>query len=1075
MSSEEIKTPLIDSRIHAELVAETETLIEGLTAKVASKGWLRRPLTDLDALGALVHLVSDISKQTIDSVNAIPGAGFSAYLDLIGARPAAPRSARVPLTFSLVEDSPSDAVVPVETQVGATPDPDSGITDELIFETEDELTVTRAGLLAALVHTPDEDTVDDVTLVARDTVDGHFQAFHGHEPGIHEVYISCSEVFSQSGLTSVEVRLGLSKKISLDRFPLQWARFDGSSWVELSPLTQVLGANVVHTFHNPEVLLEHPVFGVDGYWLRAKLDTTHIPNGWPRRDANRMIRELPTISSVKVSSTSKREAIVPETLLHGSSVVAATENFFPFSQRPEIGSTFYIDCGDALAQPQGAHVSLVVELGEAALDRPPAASETLRLVWEVRTETGGWTTIGRSSGTKAFAPLSNEPNSQQFSDQTLALTKSGRVEFRLPHTVVRGKTGQRRGRWLRVRVSRGDYGGSEHVSYNEQSQRYEILPATLAPPVLSNIRVGFEHSVTNIGPSACISNDLGYLRHHRVDQGHPSYKAFTVNPAGSRYPSLYICLDREVEQSSLSFFVDVLPPEPDQSSPDNYNSAPRQRPEIYWDYYGSDGWRRLGVKDTTSTFRERGTVRFIGPDDLAQTTVFGVTGRWLRIQWTRGEFRHHPRVSKILLNTVWASHCVTRRGETLGTGSSVPGQVFTTAAKPVLDDHEIDVRELLDPTEEELAELVAEVPQAQLELIHDSTKRVVEAWVRWSPVLHFHESRSRDRHYTLDSSTGTVVFGDGTYGMAVPRGQANIRLTRYRIGGGVHGNRPKGAVSELKTSIPYVDSVTNHVASSGGTSAEPPERVRVRGPMRLRHRERAVTPGDYEDLALEAAPEVVRAHAMLVPFNPIDLVIDLSDLDSGEQGAARTSGSGRVILSDVPEDVTQASRHAATVHVVIVPSGEQDQPAPSLGLLERVDSYLDERSSTAVRLRVSGPRWIKVTVTATIVPEEGADPDRLVVAVEQSIQRFLHPLTGGDDGEGWSFGRAPQQSHLFRRIDAIPGVHHVRQLDLATDPPQPEGGEPLSTQELEALRGALIYSGEHDISLAPGAYEEDGK
>ncbi|MGB1016341.1 MAG: putative baseplate assembly protein, partial [Nannocystaceae bacterium] len=703
------------------------------------------------------------------------------------------------------------------------------------------------------------------------------------------------------------------------------------------------------------------------------------------------------------------------------------------------GGTFYIDCGDALAKPPGALISFVVKLGEAALDRPPVASGTLRLVWEVRNDTGGWTIIGRSSGTKSFAPLANEPNSQQFADQTLALTKPGRVEFRLPHTVTRAKIGQRRGRWLRVRVSRGDYGGLEHVAYNEQSQRYEIQPATLAPPVLSSIRIGFEHSVANVDLEACISNDLGHLRHHRVAPGHPSYKAFLVNPPQSRFPSLYICLDREVEQSSLSFFVDVLPPEPVQSSPDNYSSAPRQRPEVYWDYYGADGWRRLGVKDTTSTLRERGTVRFVGPDDLTQTAIFGITGRWLRIQWTRGEFRTPPRIAKILLNTVWASHCVTRRGELLGSGNSTQGQVFRTAATPVLDDHEIDVRELLDPTEEELTELFSEVREERLDLIRNAADRVAEVWVRWSPVLHFHESGQRDRHYTLDSASGTVVFGDGVYGMAVPRGQGNVRLTRYRTGGGVHGNRPKGAVSELKTSVPYVDSVVNHVPSSGGTSAEPDERVRVRGPMRLRHRERAVTPSDYEDLALEAAPEVVRAHAMLVPFNPIDLVIDLSDLDSGEQGAARTSGRGRVVLSDVPGDVTHASKQAATVHVVIVPNSDEDQPAPSLGLLERVDTYLHERASTAVRLRISGPRWIKVTVTATIVPEEGADPDRLVVAVEQSIQRFLNPLTGGDNGEGWSFGRAPQRSHLFRRIDSIPGVHHVRQLELSTDPSQPEG------------------------------------
>ncbi len=1072
MSSDEVKTPLIDSRDLEQVIDETSALVEGLTAQVGGQGWVRTG-PKLDALGALVELVSEISKQTIDSVNAIPGAGFAAYLDLIGARPAAPMPARVPLTFYLVDKSPEDALVPGETQVGATPDPDSGVTDELIFETEEALNVTRASIKAVIVHDPTRDTVDNVSMIAQGLVDASYHAFSGHEPGEHDLYLACDEVFSLEGLTHLEARIELAKPHPLGRFPLQWAYFDGVSWQELDAETQVSGRNHIVTFADSSARIQSTVLGRDGYWLRARLDTTVIPQDWESRDPNRLIRELPNIKRISIHSTSKIEGFKPEVLLHGNGALDDSADFFPFGEVPQLGEVFYLDCGTPLAQPTGSTIALVVELGEAAEDRPPRASQELRLTWEVMQPEGGWTTVGRSSGSQTFAPLKNELNQHQFIDQTLALTKSGRIEFKLPHRVERGKVGQRRGRWLRVRITRGDYGGFEQVTFNSDSQRYEVTPPTLAPPILSRIHIGCEHTIAGAPLNQCISSDLGYTRSHDVGANSQAFSAFRINPAQSKHPSLYLCLDRPFTRSTVSFFVEVLPPEPSKSTPDNYHAKPKQAPELRWDYLATDGWQRLAVRDTTSTFRERGTIRFIGPTDEVRSQEFGISGYWLRVQWTRGGFRHLPRLSKVLLNTVWASHCVTRRNEILGSGLAEENLTLNSGATPVLADTELDVCELLHPSAEEYAEVLNEVPAQRLTVIRDASDRVQQVWVRWEPVTHFHESGPRDRHYTLDATLGRFTFGDGTYGMMVPRGQGNVRLTRYRTGGGVHGNRPSGAVSELKTSVPYVDSVTNHVAASGGTSSESPERVRVRGPMKLRHRDRAVTPGDYEDLALEAAPEVLRAHALTTPFNPIDLVVDLSDLDS--EGGAFTNQVGRIVLPDIPEDVDSMSRQASTVHVVIVPNSSANQPAPSLGLLERVESFLRARSGPAVNLQVSGPRWIKVTVTATIVPESDIDPDGLVTEVEQTIQRYLHPLTGGDSGDGWSFGRAPQRSHLFRLLDKLPGVHHVRYLLLETDPPQPEGGDSFTADELEALRGALIYSGMHDISLAPGAYEEDNQ
>src|SRR5207248_5367003 len=135
-------------------------------------------------------------------------------------------------------------------------------------------------------------------------------------------------------------------------------------------------------------------------------------------------------------------------------------------------------------------------------------------------------------------------------------------------------------------------------------------------------------------------------------------------------------------------------------------------------------------------------------------------------------------------------------------------------------------------------------------------------WVEWTRVESFADSGPTERHFVLDPVAGEVAFGpavreaDGSlrhYG-AVPPKDAVVRIPRYRTGGGQAGNVARGAISVLKSSIPYVTRVENRVGATGGVDTEDVDAAKVRGPIVLRTRNRAVTVEDYEELAREAAP-----------------------------------------------------------------------------------------------------------------------------------------------------------------------------------------------------------------------------
>src|SRR5439155_24918954 len=125
-------------------------------------------------------------------------------------------------------------------------------------------------------------------------------------------------------------------------------------------------------------------------------------------------------------------------------------------------------------------------------------------------------------------------------------------------------------------------------------------------------------------------------------------------------------------------------------------------------------------------------------------------------------------------------------------------------------------------------------------------------------------------HFARAAAAGEGQLGPGVGQPAVvlrnsgagpPKG-ARLRLRSYLIGGGGQGNVARATISVLKSSGPYVSKVQNRRAGEGGVDGEDIENAKVRGPIVLRTRDRAVTMEDYEHLAREAAPEVARVRCV---------------------------------------------------------------------------------------------------------------------------------------------------------------------------------------------------------------------
>lgn len=449
----------------------------------------------------------------------------------------------------------------------------------------------------------------------------------------------------------------------------------------------------------------------------------------------------------------------------------------------------------------------------------------------------------------------------------------------------------------------------------------------------------------------------------------------------------------------------------------------REHVKHSWEYWNG-AWAPLSVRDRSAGFTTSGLMQFLVPADAKPREEFGRTRFWIRVRWESGEYDRLPRLCRPLLNTVTAAQVVSIRDEVLGSSNGSERQRFRANRRPVLSGQRLEVREPDQPSPEDLDRIVTEEGPDAVREIGVTGERARDRWVRWHEVSDFYGSGPRDRHYVIDHLTGEVRFGDGITGMIPPARNGNILLASYRTGGGTAGNRPAESVTQLKTTVPYVAKVTNLQPAAGGAEAETMADLLGRAPREMRHRGRAVTREDYEDLALAASPRVARARC--------------------------------VPLHDLAADPLGTRVEPGTVSVLVVPRSDVPKPVPSLELLEGVRQFLVRNGPPNARAVTVGPDYVRVSVTVEVglASLEGAGlvESRLVDALE----RFLHPLRGGFEGAGWDYGRQPHKSDLYALIEGVPGVDHVRRL-LVSAVPDREGA--LETDRF------LVYSGVHQVSV----------
>ena len=442
-------------------------------------------------------------------------------------------------------------------------------------------------------------------------------------------------------------------------------------------------------------------------------------------------------------------------------------------------------------------------------------------------------------------------------------------------------------------------------------------------------------------------------------------------------------------------------------------------PPLVWEAWNGEVWEHCEIdRDTTGGINRDGEVILHLPRKHEASVLARVRAGWVRARVVEAVenqpvYSSSPMVHAISAHTIGvtldALHARIVPEEDLGVSDASHGQHFAIQQTPIV-----------------------RFAGATLEVSGEN------GWEPWREVLQFADSGPDDRHFVLDGVDGAVVFGpavremDGTLRRhgAVPKKGSTIRLSHFAVGGGVVGNVNRGSVQVLVSSFPGIDRVENRKGGIGGRDAETVDEAKVRGPLLLRSRGRAVTAEDFEELAKEAAPEAARIRC--VPAGG----------DGPEAGAVR--------ILVVPRVASEAGR---------LPF---ERLLPPDALLQNIASALDRKRLVGTRISVEPPVYQGITVVSRLRGRAGVSPVRLQELATTALFKYFHPIEGGPDGNGWPFGRPILIGEVSSVLQRVPGVELVEDAMLfGTN--SITGRREQNVPRIDIPENALVFSYDHQV------------
>lgn len=834
--------PLIDPRTAADIIKVIKQKAQTYTPE-----WKYEP-EEVDGGAALAELFAQMFGETIDRLNSVSYKHYIEFLNLLDVSSQSINPATGMVVFKLSEGGERSVPVRKGTQLYCDLTPEQAQNEErrVIFETENNFIATPAKIIGIFSVNPRRDLIEKVELEQSSA--RFFDPSVERNIQQHRFALACKDVFNLKSPAKIVISLENTILSYLnEEYVSRLADPDFTKW-------SYFDGNQQHPFDR--------VFAKDGKLHLSK--ENHIPLR-PRKleeEADGISEQLwvscdmqadgksdeIVMNRIRAGSASLHQEkqdlhIRPQQLYANDIMLDPEEGGYCFGKQPMVYDCFFI-ASDEVFSKRNARVNIefnlrtvVRQIGSAQdtsqyiFNRkyivekeepqfvPPDIVLISRIVWEY------WNGLG-------WTHLKVEGDLNPFEGQENSFLK--RITFQCPPDMTSSLQNSLENYWIRARV----------VEIENPFSMY----AKILLPYVESVSLDFDYlealqpiewvytennckKVVYANPDSFSSMRLFQPMKENV---HAVYFAFDLPPAG--YPINFFF--KTEGQSKIKHVLNF-----------EYLAG---------DIKGEGVWSELKFQDKTDGLKEDGIISVYAPPNFMRNTVFGQEGYWLRIVDMNLKFSENidscPVVEKIIPNVVEIVQKQTILREMFQARIFEARKEIYLANHPVLE-CQLWINEIRDISKVEMSMLAEKKPDL-VDIQYNSSGFISEFWIKWERCESFINSQPDSRHYRLDRYTGKISFGDGKRGRVPSEGEnANIRVD-YSYGGGRRGNMPESSINGLLVSLPYVDRVTNIEMTCGGSDKHDLKTLEFVGPLKLRHRGRAVTASDYESIVLEHFPEI---------------------------------------------------------------------------------------------------------------------------------------------------------------------------------------------------------------------------
>lgn len=958
----------VDTRTGADIIHSMEEIAGNYTPE-----WKFNP-EDPDIGSALALVYADMLEGTIRQLNRAGYKNQLAFFNSLGAslRDAAP--ARGYAVFHMAEGAPSGTEVEAGTGVTAElPDEEGG---PLQYETKEDLYATPARPVCLYMTNGKKDEIYCLEEGMEPEPGSPIVLFRekGENLQSHELYLAHEEVLEIQGEAWVELLFYARANQPADRRFLEeladretasFSYWSEKGWQDFAEVSLAGEALVLHKGKDQPPFCRREYEGKETFVVRCHLSD---------------VKKAENLSVAEILIQSRGKNLAPQSV-YGASGECGTGEYFPFGERMNLFEEIYFGSQEVLSK-RGAQISLSFHMDFVKVpmeNRPEDSPKEWKWImkqsefrpdpeYDITIEEVIWEYFNGNGWSRLFP---DRQYSDVFGTRNGILSQQKTLVFTCPEDMTPVLVGACETCYIRARILK-------------INNLYKLKGNYIAPLIGNTV---FSYTYKN------------RARHPQLifTENNLEHSLFT-GEEGS-------CLFRKItEEEKILYLGFEIPPigAPIRMLWLMENTLPGERGSIGWEYSGPRGFQEMNLADETCGLSASGMVTFVGKEDFQKIKLFGRELYWIRLRDESGFYseasvrNEYPVLRSLWMNAAEIRHMERKETEFFTLENNGEESSFSLM-RGNIDEIEVRVLEGLD------------------EGAH---------WHTWKEVPDLELEEGSSRVYEIDRAAGVLRFGNGRHGQLPPFGIDDGIQVCYKCGGGRKGNVGPGEVNKLNLTMGFVTGVHNPEGLWGGLDTETvPEALR-RCSASLRHRNRAVTARDYEELAREACRNIEKVRC----FG------GKNDRGEKEQGAVTLVVFSESSLSSLQEDIYRYI-------------GKRMDP----GILKRKQFYVTE------------PKLTEVQVRAEVSVARFQDIFQVRRRAQEKLRDFLDPVKGHFDGAGWNIGQFPDAMQLQNILKEIPEIIWIKKVYLLTFLEGPRGRQEVDPELIRKHPYVLPVSGEHEI------------